>query len=80
MPTATDTFSELEARIIRAVEFVKTTRRDKEKAERELLDARSQIKDLERELKQLRRERDLVKNRVESLLENLSELTEESFV
>ena len=80
MPSATDTFSELEARIIRTVEFVKTTRRDKEKAERELLDARSQIRDLERELKQLRRERDLVKNKVESLLENLSELSEESFV
>lgn len=80
MPSATDRFSELEARIIRTIELVKTTRQEKEKAERELLDARSQIRDLELELKQLRHERDLVKNKVESLLENLSELTEERFV
>ncbi len=80
MPSATDKFSELEMRIMRTIELVKTTRQEKEKAERELLAARSQIRDLEKELEQLRRERDLVKNKVESLLENLSELTEENFV
>jgi chromosome segregation ATPase len=80
MPSATDKFSELEARIMRTIELVKTTRQEKEKAERELLAARSQIRNLERELEQLRRERDLVKNKVESLLENLSELTEETLV
>jgi len=80
MPSATDRFSELEARIMRTIELVKTTRQEKERAEKELLDARSQVRDLEHELKQLRQERDLVKNKVESLLENLSELTEERFV
>jgi hypothetical protein len=35
---------------------------------------------MERELEQLRSERDLVKNKVESLLESLSELTEGSVV
>ena len=35
---------------------------------------------LERDLEQLRRERDLVKNKVESLVEMLSELTEETLV
>ena len=80
MPSATDKFSELETRIMRTIELVKTTRQEKEKAERELLAARSQIRNLERELEQLRRERDLVKNKVESLLENLSELTEETLV
>ncbi len=80
MPAAPDKFSELEARIMRTTELVKTTREAKEKAERELLSARSQIKNLEREIEQLRRERDLVKNKVESLLENLAELNEETFV
>ena len=80
MPPASDKFSELETRIMRTIELVKTTRQEKDKAEKELLAARSQIKNLERELEQLRRERDLVKNKVESLLENLSELSEESLV
>ena len=80
MPAAPDRFSELETRIMRTIELVKTTRQEKEKAEQELLNARSQIKNLEREIEQLRRERDLVKNKVESLLENLSELNEETFV
>jgi chromosome segregation ATPase len=80
MSSAPDRFSELEARITRTIELVKTTRHEKENAEKQLANARSQILRLERELEQLRRERDLVKNKVESLLENLSELTEESFV
>ena len=80
MPPASDKFSELESRITRTIELVKTTRHEREKAEKELLTARSQIKNLEWEIEQLRRERDLVKNKVESLLENLSELTEESLV
>ena len=80
MPAASDKFSELETRIMRTVELVKTTREAKEKVERELLNARSQIKNLEHEIEQLRRERDLVKNKVESLLENLAELNEETFV
>ena len=80
MPAASDKLTELETRIMRTVEFVKATRQEKERAERELLNARSQIRNLEREIEQLRRERDLVKNKVESLLENLSELNEETFV
>jgi chromosome segregation ATPase len=79
MPSS-DKFSELETRITRTIEVVKTTRQEKDRAEKELLAARSQIKNLERELEQLRRERDLVKNKVESLLENLSELSEETVV
>ena len=80
MTSAPDGFSELETRITRTIELVKTTRHEKENAEKQLAAARSQIARLERELEQLRRERDLVKNKVESLLENLSELTEESLV
>ena len=73
MASAIDPFTELETKILRAIDLVKTTRQD-------LAAARAQIKTLERELEQLRRERDMVKNKVESLLETLSELTEEHVV
>ena len=75
-----DKFDELESRIARTVELVKTTRQEKAQAEKELVTARRQIAALERALEQLRRERDVVKNKVESLLEMLSELTEETLV
>ena len=73
MASVIDPFTELETKILRAVDLVKTTRV-------ELAAARTQIKTLERELEQLRRERDVVKNKVESLIETLSELTEEQVV
>lgn len=73
MASDSDSFAELEAKIIRTIDLVKSTRQD-------LAAARSQIKTLEKELEQLRRERDLVKNKVESLLETLSELNEETVV
>ena len=73
MSTAVEKFQELETRIVRAVDLVKTTRE-------ELAGARTQISRLERELDELRRERDLVKNRIETLLETLSELTEDEGV
>ena len=73
MESVTDPFTELETKILRAIDLVKTTRE-------ELAAARAQIKTLERELEQLRHERDVVKNKVESLIETLSELTEEQVV
>ena len=73
MSTAVDKFQELEVRIVRAVDLVKSTRE-------ELAGARSQISKLERELEELRRERDVVRTRVETLLETLSELTEDEGV
>jgi len=73
MSSNPDHFAELETKIIRTIDLVKTTRQD-------LAAARAHIKNLEREVEQLRRERDLVKNKVETLLETLSELTEESVV
>ena len=75
-----DKFDELENRIARTVELIKTTRQEKAQSEKELATARRQIADLEGELEQLRRERDVVKNKVESLLEMLSELKEETLV
>ena len=77
---AIDKFTELEARIARTIELVKTTRLEKDKAEKELAGARNEKARLEREIDELRQERDLVKNRIESLLETLSELTEGSLV
>jgi len=80
MNSSFDKFQELEDRIVRTIELVKTTRQERTNAEKELSAARSQIKTLEREIDQLRHERDLVKDKVESLLETLSALTEESVV
>ena len=80
MNTSSDKFEELEERIIRTIELVKSTRQEKANAEKELTAARGQIKTLERELEQLKQERDLVKNKVETLLETLSELAEETVV
>jgi chromosome segregation ATPase len=74
--TAADKFAELEDRIIRTIELVKSTRKQKESAERELCFAQKQILRLEEEIEELKQERHLVKNKVETLLENLSELTE----
>jgi len=74
--TAADKFAELENRIVRTIELVKSTRKEKDAAERELGFARKQISTLEEEIEELKKERDLVKNKVESLLENLTELTE----
>ena len=74
--TAADKFAELEDRIVRTIEFVKTTRKQKETVERELTFAQKQIARLEGEIEELKQERDLVKNRIETLLENLNKITE----
>jgi septal ring factor EnvC (AmiA/AmiB activator) len=73
-------FDELEARIVRTIALVRTTRREKEVVEKELASARLLISKLESELDESRRDRALIKDKVESLLETLSELTEESLV
>jgi len=78
--TAVDKFSELENRIARTIELVKTTREEKDAASRELALALKRIGELERENEDLKRERELVKNKVESMLDNLSELTEGTLV
>jgi len=74
--TAAEKFAELENRIIRTIELVKTTRKQRDTAERELTFAQKQLSRLEEEIEGLKQERDLVKNKVEALLENLTELTE----
>jgi chromosome segregation ATPase len=80
MISASDKFTELETRILRTIELVKTTRQERDRAETELNAAQAAVSRLEKEVEQLRRERDLVKNKIESLLSTLSELTEEAVV
>jgi chromosome segregation ATPase len=80
MNSASDKFAELETRILRTIELVKTTRQERDRAATELAAARAAIVRLEKEVEQLMKERDLVKNKIESLLETLSELTEEAVV
>jgi chromosome segregation ATPase len=76
MSIAFEKIAELETRILRAVEVVKTTRQEKDALEKELAGSRSEIVALKRELEELRRERDMVKNKVEGLLDSLAELEE----
>jgi chromosome segregation ATPase len=77
---AMDKFAELEERIVRTTEVFKTTKSENDRIRKELAAALAQNSRLEHELGELRQERELVKNKVESLLDNLSELTEGSLV
>jgi chromosome segregation ATPase len=80
MNSGSDKFAELETRILRTIELVKSTRQERDRAESDLSAARANVARLEKELEQLRRDRDMVKNKVESLLEMLAELTGETVV
>jgi chromosome segregation ATPase len=73
-------FAELESRIVSTVEMVKTLRREKETAEKDLAAAYSRAGRLEQEIEELRSERDSIRSKVESLLDDLSALAEESLV
>jgi cell division protein FtsB len=75
-----DKFAELEARIARTIDMVKTMRRDKEAAEKELAAVRNRADRLEREMAEMKNDRDLIKNKVETLLDNLAALTEDALV
>jgi cell division protein FtsB len=75
-----DKFAELEARIARTIDMVKTMRRDKEAAEKELAVVRSRADRLEKEMAELKNDRDVIKNKVETLLDSLAALTEDALV
>jgi FtsZ-binding cell division protein ZapB len=78
--TAVDKFVELEDRIARTIELVKETRKEKASVEKELAAAKRNMDRLELEVEDLKQERDVIKNRVEALLDKLLEVTEESVV
>jgi len=78
--TAVDKFVELEERIARTIDLVKETRKEKATLEKELATAKRNVDRLELEAEDLKQERDVIKNKVEALLDKLLEVTEESVV
>jgi chromosome segregation ATPase len=74
--TAAEKFAELEDRIVQTIQLVKAMRKQKDAAERELSFAQRQIARLEDEIEELKQERDMVKNKIETLLDTVTELTE----
>ena len=75
MSGAFERFEELEKGIAEAINLIKAMRLEKSVLEKDLTQARREIHQLEGELDKLRREREAVKNKVESLLESLAEIT-----
>ncbi len=80
-----DEFQSLEEKIYRAIELLKSAREARVHAERELTRLRSQrsghdgeAAGLRREIIELRREREEVKARVERILKQIDQLTEEN--
>lgn len=80
MTAAVDRFAELEERITRTIQLVRTTRDEKDALANQLEFSKRENRKLEAELEELRRERDLIRAKVESLLGSLSELTEDALV
>jgi predicted nucleic acid-binding Zn-ribbon protein len=72
MASVVEKFTDLEERIMRAIEVIKSTRMEKEAVERRLQSAQAEIAKLEHELEQLHRERDLIRTKIESLVDALS--------
>jgi chromosome segregation ATPase len=78
---ALDKFTELENKVFRVVELFRTVKLQKESLEKDLLKLKSQLEQsqveidrLKAELLEYRKEKDLVKDRVESMLKNLEKL------
>lgn len=81
MVNALDKFTELENKVFRVVELFRTVKLQKESLEKDLLKLKSQLEQsqveidrLKAELLEYRKEKDLVKDRVESMLKNLEKL------
>jgi chromosome segregation ATPase len=75
--TATDAlsrFKALEERIARMLEALSTARNDKSVAERELAEARGQIRRLQNEMESMRGERQKIRKRVQRLISSIAEL------
>ncbi len=70
----TDSLSSLEERIQRAVEMVTRLRREKEAAEEQAAEAKSEAARLAEEVKSLQAERKQVRTRIEKLLGQIDQL------
>ncbi len=77
---ALEKFKALEDHISWVLDLLRKTRGERESAENELREARSQIKLLEKEISGLQKERTQVRGRVESLIESISDLNEKQIV
>ena len=73
-------FKNLEERIAQVLEVLQKTREEKNVAETGLTEARQQIALLQKEVEALRAARGVVRGRVESLIESISELSEKQIV
>ena len=77
---ALERFKVLEDRIGRMLEALQNTRTQRGAAEKDLAEARRQIKLLEKDLEGLRKERSLVRGRVKNLIESIAILSEKQIV
>jgi chromosome segregation ATPase len=77
---ALEQFKTLEERIAMVLKKVGEIRKEKGKVEKDLADARREIRSLQKEIEGLRKERLLVRGRVESLIETISERSEKQIV
>ena len=82
MTNALDKFTELENKVYRVIEFFRTVKLQKESLEKDVLKLKSQIEQMAAENERLKvemlehkKEKDLVKEKVESILQNLEKLT-----
>ncbi len=70
-----DSLSSLEERVVRAVQLVSRLRQEKEAAQREAAEARSEAARLSEHVKNLEAERKQVRGRIEKLLATIDQLS-----
>ena len=81
MTNALDKFTELENKVFRVVELFRAVKLQKESLEKDVLKIKSQLEQaqtendrLHAELQEHQKEKDLVRDKVESILQNLEKL------
>lgn len=80
MADAFNKFKSLEESLERTIDLIRNTRSEKETLEKDLAIAQREVLKLQKELKHLHEERQAVRNKVESLVDNIAELTEKRLV
>ena len=80
MADAFNKFKSLEESLERIINLIRTTRSEKEILEKDLAIAHREVLKLQKELKSLHEERQSVRSKVESLVNNIAELTEKRLV
>ena len=81
MTNALDKFTELENKVFRVVELFRAVKLQKESLEKDVLKIKSQLEQaqtendrLKAEIQENRKEKDLVRDKVETILQNLEKL------